>query len=332
MGELLAYATLIQEGFPIRISGQDSERGTFSHRHAIIKEEKSENEISLLNQIDSNTDFNIFNSLLSEYGVLGFDYGYSITTPNTLTIWEAQFGDFSNGAQIMIDQFISCAEDKWKVQSGLVMLLPHGYEGQGAEHSSARLERYLQLCAQYNMQIVNCTTPANFFHVLRRQLKRSYRKPLIVMTPKSLLRHPKCISSLDEFSTGTFMDTIDDSNINSNDVKRIVLCSGKIYYEIDQKRKELKNKNVAIIRVEQLFPLNTEFIDKLYKKYNKSEMYWVQEEPENMGAWSFILPKLRDYNIQLISRDESAATASGSTKDSQQKQQVIIDNVFNNIK
>ena len=332
MGELLAYATLIQEGFPIRISGQDSERGTFSHRHAIIKEEKSENEISLLNQIDSNTDFNIFNSLLSEYGVLGFDYGYSITTPNTLTIWEAQFGDFSNGAQIMIDQFISCAEDKWKVQSGLVMLLPHGYEGQGAEHSSARLERYLQLCAQYNMQIVNCTTPANFFHVLRRQLKRSYRKPLIVMTPKSLLRHPKCISSLDEFSTGTFMDTIDDSNINSNDVKRIVLCSGKIYYEIDQKRKELKNKNVAIIRVEQLFPLNTEFIDKLYKKYNKSEMYWVQEEPENMGAWSFVLPKLRDYNIQLISRDESAATASGSTKDSQQKQQVIIDSVFNNIK
>ena len=332
MGELLAYATLIQEGFPIRISGQDSERGTFSHRHAIIKEEKSENEISLLNQIDSNTDFNIFNSLLSEYGVLGFDYGYSITTPNTLTIWEAQFGDFSNGAQIMIDQFISCAEDKWKVQSGLVMLLPHGYEGQGAEHSSARLERYLQLCAQYNMQIVNCTTPANFFHVLRRQLKRSYRKPLIVMTPKSLLRHPKCISSLDEFSTGTFMDTIDDSNINSNDVKRIVLCSGKIYYEIDQKRKEIKNKNVAIIRVEQLFPLNTDFIDKLYKKYNKSEMYWVQEEPENMGAWSFILPKLRDYNIQLISRDESAATASGSTKDSQQKQQVIIDSVFNNIK
>ena len=332
MGELLAYATLIQEGFPIRISGQDSERGTFSHRHAIIKEEKSEKEISLLNQIDSNTDFNIFNSLLSEYGVLGFDYGYSITTPNTLTIWEAQFGDFSNGAQIMIDQFISCAEDKWKVQSGLVMLLPHGYEGQGAEHSSARLERYLQLCAQYNMQIVNCTTPANFFHVLRRQLKRSYRKPLIVMTPKSLLRHQKCISSLDEFSTGTFMDTIDDSSINSNDVKRIILCSGKIYYEIDQKRKELENKNVAIIRVEQLFPLNTDFIDKLYKKYNKSEMYWVQEEPENMGAWSFVLPKLRDYNIQLISRDESAATASGSTKDSQQKQQVIIDSVFNSIK
>ena len=332
MGELLAYATLIQEGFPIRISGQDSERGTFSHRHAIIKEEKSEKDISLLNQIDSNTDFNIFNSLLSEYGVLGFDYGYSITTPNTLTIWEAQFGDFSNGAQIMIDQFISCAEDKWKVQSGLVMLLPHGYEGQGAEHSSARLERYLQLCAQYNMQIVNCTTPANFFHVLRRQLKRSYRKPLIVMTPKSLLRHQKCISSLDEFSTGTFMDTIDDSSINSNDVKRIILCSGKIYYEIDQKRKELENKNVAIIRVEQLFPLNTDFIDKLYKKYNKSEMYWVQEEPENMGAWSFVLPKLRDYNIQLISRDESAATASGSTKDSQQKQQVIIDSVFNSIK
>ena len=332
MGELLAYATLIDEGFPIRISGQDSERGTFSHRHAIIKEEKSEKEISLLDKISDNTNFNIFTSLLSEYGVLGFDYGYSITTPNTLTIWEAQFGDFSNGAQIMIDQFISCAEDKWKVQSGLVMLLPHGYEGQGAEHSSARLERYLQLCAQYNMQIVNCTTPANFFHVLRRQLKRKYRKPLIIMTPKSLLRHPKCVSTLNDLSNGTFMDTIDDSNVNQKDIQRIVFCSGKIYYELDEKRKKLKNKNVAIIRVEQLFPLNIEFIDKLFNKYNKSEMFWVQEEPENMGAWSYVLPKLRKYNIQLISRDESAATASGSTKDSQQKQQLIIDKVFNNIK
>ena len=332
MGELLAYATLVDEGFPIRISGQDSERGTFSHRHAIIKEEKSEKEISLLDKISDDTNFNIFNSLLSEYGVLGFDYGYSITTPNTLTIWEAQFGDFSNGAQIMIDQFISCAEDKWKVQSGLVMLLPHGYEGQGAEHSSARLERYLQLCAQYNMQIVNCTTPANFFHVLRRQLKRKYRKPLIVMTPKSLLRHPKCISSLDDLSKGTFMDTIDDTDVNPKDIKRIVFCSGKIYYELNEKRKKIKNQNVAIIRVEQLFPLNIDFIDKLNIKYNKSEMFWVQEEPENMGAWSFVLSKLRKYNIQLISRDESAATASGSTKDSQHKQQLIIDKVFNNIK
>ena len=330
MGELLAYATLIDEGYPIRISGQDSERGTFSHRHAIIKEEKSEKEISLLNNISKSTSFNIYNSLLSEYGVLGFDYGYSITTPNTLTIWEAQFGDFSNGAQIMIDQFISCAEDKWKVQSGLVLFLPHGYEGQGAEHSSARLERYLQLCAQYNMQIVNCTTPANFYHVLRRQLKRKYRKPLIVMTPKSLLRHPKCISSIDELSNGTFMDTIDDT-INSKNIKRIVLCSGKIYYELLQKREELNNEFVAIIRIEQLFPLNIDFIDKLYKKYNESEIYWVQEEPENMGAWSFILSNLRKYNIQLISRDASAATASGSTKDSLQKQQVIIDKVFNNI-
>ena len=190
MGELLAYSSLLDEGFSVRISGQDVERGTFSHRHAILKLDHSEEEISLLDKISETASFDIYNSLLSEYGVLGFDYGYSITTPNTLTIWEAQFGDFSNGAQIMIDQFISCAEDKWKVQSGLVMLLPHGYEGQGAEHSSARLERYLQLCAQNNMQIVNCTTPANFFHVLRRQLKRDFRKPLIVLTPKSLLRHP----------------------------------------------------------------------------------------------------------------------------------------------
>ena len=331
MGELLAYATLLDEGFPIRISGQDSERGTFSHRHAILKQEKSEKEISLLDDVNASTPFNIYNSLLSEYGVLGFDYGYSITTPNTLTIWEAQFGDFSNGAQIMIDQFISCAEDKWKVQSGLVMFLPHGYEGQGAEHSSARLERYLQLCAQYNMQIVNCTTPANFYHVLRRQLKRKYRKPLVVMTPKSLLRHPKCISTIDEISNGTFMDTIDDKNIIPKNAKRIVLCSGKIYYELIEKRDKLKNTNVAIIRVEQLFPLNIDFINKLYKKYNKSEIFWVQEEPENMGAWTFILSKLRKYDIKLISREESAATASGSAKDSLQKQQLIIDQVFDNI-
>jgi 2-oxoglutarate dehydrogenase E1 component len=229
MGELLAYATLLDEGHSIRISGQDVERGTFSHRHAIFKLDHSEEEVSLLDTISTTARFNIYNSLLSEYGVLGFDYGYSITTPNTLTIWEAQFGDFSNGAQIIIDQFISCAEDKWKVQSGLVLLLPHGYEGQGAEHSSARIERYLQLCAQHNMQIVNCTTPANFYHVLRRQLKRDYRKPLIVLTPKSLLRHPRCISSVNDLSEGSFCNIIDD-NIEKDNVRKIALCSSFFFF------------------------------------------------------------------------------------------------------
>ena len=211
MGELLAYGTLLKEGHPIRISGQDVERGTFSHRHAVLKSEESEQEICPLNSVSDVAKFTAFNSLLSEYGVLGFDYGYAMAMPNSLTIWEAQFGDFSNGAQIMLDQFISAAEDKWKMMNGLVMLLPHGYEGQGAEHSSARMERYLQLCAQYNMQMVNCTTPANFFHVLRRQLKRNFRKPLVVFTPKSLLRHPQCVSSIQDFITGRFQEIIDDT-------------------------------------------------------------------------------------------------------------------------
>ena len=208
------------------------------------------------------------------------------------------------------------------------MYLPHGYEGQGAEHSSARLERYLQLCAQYNMQIVNCTTPANFFHVLRRQLKRKYRKPLIVMTPKSLLRHPKCISTLDDLSKGTFMDTIDDVFVNPNDVCRIVFCSGKLFYELDEKRRKINNKNVAIIRIEQLFPLNTDFIDKLYKKYNESEIFWVQEEPENMGAWRYILSNLKNLNIKLVSRKSSPAPASGSSKSFADQQKIIIEQVF----
>ena len=327
MGELLAYATLLDEGHSIRISGQDVERGTFSHRHAILKLDHSEEEVSLLDTISTTARFNIYNSLLSEYGVLGFDYGYSITTPNTLTIWEAQFGDFSNGAQIIIDQFISCAEDKWKVQSGLVLLLPHGYEGQGAEHSSARIERYLQLCAQHNMQIVNCTTPANFYHVLRRQLKRDYRKPLIVLTPKSLLRHPRCISSVNDLSEGSFCNIIDD-NIEKDNVRKIALCSGKIYYELLGYRENLNNRDIAIVRVEQLYPLDINEIENIYSKYNKCSLFWVQEEPKNMGAWSFILSELRSLDIQVICREASAATASGSTKDSLYQQELIIEEVF----
>ena len=327
MGELLAYASLLDEGHDVRLSGQDVERGTFSHRHAILKVEHSEEEVCPLNTISENANFEVYNSSLSEYGVLGFDYGYSITLPNTLTIWEAQFGDFSNGAQIILDQFISCAEDKWKVMSGLVILLPHGYEGQGSEHSSARLERYLQMCAKYNMQIVNCTTPSNFYHVLRRQLKREYRKPLVIFTPKSLLRHPKCVSSISDLADGKFEGIIDDK-INTEKVKKLVFCSGKIYYELLERREEKKLEEVALVRLEQIFPLDIEGIKGLIKKYNAKELLWVQEEPENMGAWTFILSQLRDLGINIISRSASAATASGSSKRSAAKQNEIIDKVF----
>ena len=327
-GELFAYAVLLDEGFDVRISGQDVERGTFSHRHAILKTQDAEKEISPLNLINDNSKFEIYNSLLSEYGVLGFDYGYSITNPNTLTIWEAQFGDFSNGAQIMIDQFISCAEDKWKVQSGLVMLLPHGYEGQGAEHSSARLERYLQLCAQNNMQIVNCTTPANFFHVLRRQMKRNFRKPLIVFTPKSLLRHNLCISKIKDFTSGGFESIIDDPSLTESNDNTLVLCSGKIYYDLFEAREKNKSFDIKLVRIEQLYPLDIESIKKIHRKYKPGKVIWVQEEPENMGAWQYILSNLNDLNITNISRKASAATASGSSKKSAIKQQRIIDDVF----
>ena len=327
MGELLAYGTLLKEGHPIRISGQDVERGTFSHRHAVLKSEESEQEICPLNSVSDVAKFTAFNSLLSEYGVLGFDYGYAMAMPNSLTIWEAQFGDFSNGAQIMLDQFISAAEDKWKMMNGLVMLLPHGYEGQGAEHSSARMERYLQLCAQYNMQMVNCTTPANFFHVLRRQLKRNFRKPLVVFTPKSLLRHPQCVSSIQDFITGRFQEIIDDT-IESSSVKKLVLCSGKLYYELLQEREENNRDDVAIVRMEQLYPLPEKQINAIIEKYNPEQLIWAQEEPENMGAWSHILRNLRHLPFEVLARSESAATASGSSKRSAKRQKTIIEQVF----
>jgi len=327
MGELLAYGSLLDEGHDIRLSGQDVERGTFSHRHAILKVEQSEEEVCPLNNVSTSANFEAYNSLLSEYGVLGFDYGYSISTPNTLTIWEAQFGDFSNGAQIIFDQFISCSEDKWKVMSGLVMLLPHGYEGQGAEHSSARLERYLQMCAKYNMQIVNCTTPANFYHVLRRQLKREYRKPLLVFTPKSLLRHPKCVSSISDLADGKFEGIIDDT-IATKSVDKLVLCSGKIYYELLERREQEKSENIALVRVEQLFPLDKERIIEVIEKYKAKEIVWVQEEPQNMGAWTFIMSELRTVNIDVISREASAATATGSSKTSTAEQNELINKVF----
>ena len=329
MGELLAYAGILSDGYNIRISGQDVERGTFSHRHAILTYEDSTETISPLNNISKESNFEIYNSHLSEYGVLGFEYGYSISMPKTLVIWEAQFGDFSNGAQIIFDQFISSAEDKWRLNSGLVVLLPHGYEGQGAEHSSARIERYLQLCGQYNMEVVNCTTPANFFHLLRRQMIRSYRKPLIVFTPKSLLRHPSCKSNIKDFTSGSFQTIIDD-NISASNVDNLVLCSGKIFYDLKKKREDIQSNNYAIIRLEQLYPLDFSKINKVISKYNPKKIIWVQEEPENMGPWTYILSNLVNYNIHLISRPVSAATASGSSQDFLQRQENLLNKVFEN--
>ena len=258
------------------------ERGTFSHRHAVIKVEDSEEELILLNSIAKDQgQFSIYNSLLSEYGVMGFDYGYALARPKSLTIWEAQFGDFSNGAQIMIDQYLSSAEDKWKLQNGLVLLLPHGYEGQGAEHSSARMERYLQLCAKDNMYVVDVTTPANLFHVLRRQVKPHFRKPLVVFTPKSLLRHPKVVSSIDEFTTGAFQPVIREDAIPIKNTKTLVFCTGKFYYDLIDEREKQGRDDVAIIRLEQLFPLPKKEIDNILADYaHVSDVVWAQEELE----------------------------------------------------
>ncbi len=332
MAELLAYGSLLKEGFDVRISGQDVERGTFSHRHAIVKTINSETQINILDSIqDCSGSLKIFNSFLSEYAVLGFDYGYSLVNPNQLVIWEAQFGDFSNGAQIILDQYISSAEEKWNMQSGLMLYLPHGYEGQGPEHSSARMERYLQLCAQYNIQIINCTTPANLFHMLRRQMKRKFKKPLILFSPKSLLRHPDCISSLQDFSNISFQEVIDEQeNIKSDSIRKIVFMTGKIYYDLKKKKEQIKNQDVCLIRLEQIYPFPKRKIDMILKKYNKAKEYiWVQEEPKNMGAWSFIFQNFnREYNIKLVSRKAAASPASGSAKAYNKRQELILKTVF----
>lgn len=335
MGELLAYGTLLEEGFGVRMSGQDVERGTFSHRHAVMKVEESEEEVLLLNHLsDKQGNFQIYNSLLSEYGVVGFDYGYAMASPNTLTIWEAQFGDFSNGAQIMIDQYISAAEDKWKLQNGLVMLLPHGYEGQGAEHSSARMERYLQLCARDNMYIADCTTPANLFHLLRRQMKTNFRKPLIVFTPKSLLRHPKAVSTVDEFASGGFQHVIDDASADANKVKTLVFCTGKFYYDLLTEKEEHKRNDVALVRVEQLFPVPAEQMNAAIKKYkNADDIVWAQEEPRNMGAWSHMLMHFEGaLGFRVASRRFYASPAAGSSVRSKKRHQQVIDFVFDKTK
>lgn len=312
--ETLAYASLLTEGYDIRISGQDVERGTFSHRHGVVKVEDSEEEVILLNNIPSKKGkFSIYNSFLSEYGVLGFDYGYALANPNALTIWEAQFGDFSNGAQIMIDQYISCGEDKWNNQNGVVLLLPHGYEGQGAEHSSARAERYLQLCARHNMFVANCTTPANFFHLLRRQMKTNYRKPLVVFSPKSLLRHPECISSQEDLYNGMFQEVIDDPMADKKNCKTLVFCSGKFYYDIKAEREKLGRTDVAIVRIEQLFPLPIAQLKEVIASYSNVDDYvWAQEEPKNMGAYGFMLMNFNLVPWRLASLKAYAAPAAGS--------------------
>ena len=335
MGELLAYGSLLKEGYNVRISGQDVERGTFSHRHAVLKSEDSEEEIVLLNTISKDQgQFNIYNSSLSEYGVMGFDYGYALTSPKTLCIWEAQFGDFSNGAQIMIDQYLAASEDKWKLQNGLVMFLPHGYEGQGAEHSSGRMERFLQLCAKDNMYVANCTTPSNMFHVLRRQMVTTFRKPLIIFTPKSLLRHPKATSEIKDFTQGRFIPVIDQKLISAKNVKKVVFCSGKFYYDLLDYQEKNKIDDLALVRLEQLFPLPIKEIQEVLNKYsNAIDLVWAQEEPRNMGAWSHLLLHLEEArSFRVASRRFYGSPASGSSARFKKRHQEVINYVFDETK
>mgnify|MGYP000226582769 CR=1 FL=1 len=331
--ELLAYGTLMVEGHDVRMSGQDVRRGTFSHRHAVLHDEETEEEFNRLNYIDAENKgkFRIFNSLLSEFAVLGFEYGYSLVTPNSLNLWEAQFGDFTNGAQVIIDQFISAGESKWQKNSDVILLLPHGYEGQGPEHSSARLERFLQNSAEFNWSVVNITDPANYFHCLRRQLKRDYRKPLIVMSPKSLLRHPRVTSSMSELTSGSFQEIIDDvhSDEEAKNVQRILFCSGKIYYDLLAYQEENDRKDVALIRLEQLYPLHYDRIDQLLEKYSNAKPFWVQEEPSNMGPWTYILSCYRKIDWNLVSRKSSASPATGFKKVHVEEQERIIEDAFN---
>jgi 2-oxoglutarate dehydrogenase E1 component len=324
--ELLAYGSLLTEGKSVRLTGQDVQRGTFSHRHAVLHDANTNQPYnSLLEMKERKANFQIYNSLLSEYAVLGFEYGYAMANPNSLTIWEAQFGDFANGAQTMIDQFISSGESKWQRMNGLVMLLPHGYEGQGPEHSNARPERFLQLSAEYNMVVANITEPSNFFHLLRRQLAWEFRKPCIVMSPKSLLRHPKVVSPLSEFTSGTFREVIKDTTVAAKDVKRVVLCSGKIYYDLEEAREKEKVKDVAIVRIEQLHPLPKKQMLEVLASYKGAEVVWVQEEPENMGYWNYILRLLyKELPMELIARKSSASPATGYNKVHVEEQKSIV--------
>jgi 2-oxoglutarate dehydrogenase E1 component len=341
-GEALAFGTLALEGSPVRLSGQDSGRGTFSQRHlAFYDSETSRRYIPLQHVSPDQARFDVYDSSLSEYAVLGFEFGYSVADPLTLVIWEAQFGDFANGAQIMIDQFISCCEQKWGQPTGLVMLLPHGFEGQGPEHSSARIERYLTLCAENNMLVCNVTTPAQYFHMLRRQMygghdRRGTRKPLIVFTPKSLLRHPKAVSTVAEFTHGGFVEILGDAGATDpSRVSRVVMCSGKLYYDLLAARDERKADHVALIRVEQIYPFAADQARDILARYPlTAEVVWAQEEPRNMGAWHFIHDKLEPLlddtrrELRYVGRPESASPATGSGKRHQQEQAEIVNDAL----
>jgi 2-oxoglutarate dehydrogenase E1 component len=329
-GELMAYASLLAEGKTVRMSGQDVKRGTFSHRHAVIVDENTNEQFNRLNHVaEGQQPFRIYNSLLSEYGVLGFEYGYALANVDALVVWEAQFGDFSNGAQTIIDQFIAAGEQKWQRQNGVVMLLPHGYEGQGPEHSSARLERYLQLCAEHNMIITNVTTAANLFHALRRQLTWSFRKPMINFSPKANLRSPATFSPMSDLTKGGFKEVIDDTFVQKvEDVKKVLFCSGKIYYEMAERQKTEQRTDIAIVRLEQLYPLPVKQLTELHQKYGKAIWFWVQEEPLNMGAASFLQMNLKGIKYGVISRQASAATATGYAKVHAKEQNEIITTAF----
>jgi 2-oxoglutarate dehydrogenase E1 component len=346
--ETLAFGTLLKEGFSVRLSGQDSGRGTFSQRHSVLRNQENHERYIPLNNISKNQKkFEIIDSLLSELAVLGFEFGYSLSEPETLVLWEAQFGDFANGAQIIIDQFISSGEAKWGRASGLVLLLPHGYEGQGPEHSSARLERFLQLCAGENMQVVNCTTPANYFHVLRRQMHRDFRKPLIVMTPKSLLRHKKCISYLEDFGkSNTFHRVLEDQaylkeskliKLKSNiKIEKVIMCSGKIYFDLIEAREKSGSDDVVFIRIEQLYPFPAKTLALELKKYKNAQFYWCQEEPKNMGAWNTVknyiertleIIQFKRDSVRYIGRKPSASTATGNLNKHLAQQKEILEKV-----
>jgi len=330
MAELLAYGTLVYDGHPVRLSGQDSVRGTFAHRHAAhVIEDTDSTFVPLKNISPGQAPFHVYNSLLSEYGVLGFEYGYALANPNGLNIWEAQFGDFANVAQVIVDQYISSAEEKWGLMNGIVLYLPHGFEGQGPEHSSARIERFLLLAARNNMQIVNITTPANLFHLLRQSIYRNFRVPVILFTPKSLLRHPRCTSTLDELVNDRFREVIDDHDVEVKEVRRLVFCSGKVYYDLLARKEEYNARDVALVRVEQLHPFPTPQIDYIIKKYkNVLITLWVQEEPGNMGPWRHIMHEFRNRQILPVFRQLSGSPATGLLKLHQISQEELISKVF----
>jgi 2-oxoglutarate dehydrogenase complex dehydrogenase (E1) component-like enzyme len=337
LGEALAFGSMALQGTRVRLSGEDSGRGTFTQRHlAFYDSENSSRYIPMQHIAPDQARFDVYDSSLSEFAVLGFEFGYTVGDPLALVLWEAQFGDFANGGQIIIDQFIACSESKWGQPSGLVLLLPHGYEGQGPEHSSARIERFLTLCAEDNMQVVNCTTPAQYFHVLRRQMyggedRRGVRKPLVIFTPKSLLRHPKAVSHLDDFTTGKFVEILDDPAVDPAQVSRVVFCSGKIYYDLLAGRDELKAPGAAIVSVEQMYPFAADRVERILARYPaNAQVIWTQEEPANMGAWRFVCEYMsallvsKGRALRYAGRTPSASPATGSGKRHQQEQAQIV--------